>query len=47
MISIYFETRHWTNGEAERVARIMRFWHLQRIRVQRAIERAERESKWK
>jgi hypothetical protein len=47
MISTYFEQRNWANGEAERVARLMRFWQIQRIRVQRAIERAERESKWK
>ena len=44
MISIYFEARHWTNGEAERVAWFKRFWHIQGIRTARNREREERKA---
>lgn len=41
-ITTEFELREWKDGEAENVARMKQFWHIQRNRVSNSIERAER-----
>lgn len=41
-ITTEFELRDWQPGEAENVARMKRYWHIQRNRVSSNIERAER-----
>jgi len=38
----YFEIREWKDGEAEAVARLQRYWSIQRNRVSRAIDHKER-----
>jgi len=38
----YFEIREWKPGEAEAVARLQRYWSIQRNRVSRAIAMKER-----
>lgn len=44
MISTYFETRNWANGEADKVAWFKRFWKIQGIRTARNREREERKA---
>jgi hypothetical protein len=42
MITDNFEIREWKDGEAEAIARLQRYWSIQRNRVSRAIEMKER-----
>jgi len=44
-ISAHFENRVWQDGEAEKVARLKRYWAAQRNRLSKAIEKKERETK--
>lgn len=41
-ITTEFELREWKDGEAESVARMKKFWHIQRNRVSNNLDRAER-----
>lgn len=44
MISTYFEQRNWANGEADKLARLQRYWKIQGIRTARNREREERKA---
>jgi hypothetical protein len=37
-----WELREWKEGEAEAVARMQKYWHIQRNRVSLALERKDR-----